>query len=1044
MYFIIVSLLLFIVLAFLSLFILLQNGLYVNEFSVSNLQVKQLYIKWNKKIDLSVKEIYLSPSESTESNKPLDYNQINNLLKSLQYTTNWFESLLIEEVHFQDTVTSFSYKENSKGFLELHSPSQSLRASLRNTGANIEVDIKEFEDRVKEIHLDAKLFLDVNQQQLFGKVNAIINKDANLTLYTQLTTEQIYFKVLSHNDIKDIKYLIQLASLPEEIKFWTQDAIALESLTLESLRGTVEFKKLAEAYKNIYAKAKANKLIYTYNTQLDGIHTEYTDVEFKEGILYLYPRNSSSYNSNLGDSWLKIDFTTPQEILTLQLLFDGQLDEGMLEVLNAYKIKLPFLQHSGSMKTDLILAVNLISVDVDAHGTFTSKKANFDYLGLNIDIEDTRVILNNFEVTIDKMRAHYKDIATADVNVSYNAKDGIGDINFAFKSVTLNNIKLDTEKENLKASYHIAPNQDTITVAGSQWNIDDFKLFLEPMTMPFNLETVTLLIPTTLFSLENVSTGFIEGEVDIQKMEAKLKADILNLSYDGVTFSQSNTPFSITYNKEFNIVSPDDIYFNIAGTEYMLQKPQLRLNNESLTLKNTKLQMGRYVTTKVYAKHNFEKAKTHVSLTDFILKDYKTKNVLYDKNKILLSIEQKENKLEINSKELGAHFTSSEDEWKLYANSLALLATDSTLLKTFHIDKGNFLLYKRKEDKYVKFNAQINYPYKILTLNGVPTNNYDINGTLKGSLVALKINDNTTVRVDDVLKIKTKNAGINIHELIRAIDDIKAEQGFTNSKKSLELSYRGDNSYLYLSPDRKVISEYISLQYMNDILTAQLKHDKGSAGMRLEGKNFHIYGKGFNDSFMEKLFSLSKFKGGKLDFSLDGTTDEYEGIFYIKNSTIMDYKLLNNILAFINTVPSLVTFSLPGYSSNGLLAKEAYASFTAKNGVFKFSDIFLESQELNILGKGVADLKRDSIDINLNLKTDLGSDISKIPLVGYIFFDEESVSTTLKISGQLSNPQVKSQIAEDIVVAPLNIIKRTLTLPYNLLMNKEDNTSSKK
>lgn len=95
---------------------------------------------------------------------------------------------------------------------------------------------------------------------------------------------------------------------------------------------------------------------------------------------------------------------------------------------------------------------------------------------------------------------------------------------------------------------------------------------------------------------------------------------------------------------------------------------------------------------------------------------------------------------------------------------------------------------------------------------------------------------------------------------------------------------------------------------------------------------------------MEKLFSLSKFKGGSMEFYINGLLDEYGGTVNITDTTILDYKILNNILAFVNTVPSLVTFSLPGYNKNGVEAKNTYMNFKFKNDVYKISDIYLKSK----------------------------------------------------------------------------------------------------
>jgi hypothetical protein len=152
---------------------------------------------------------------------------------------------------------------------------------------------------------------------------------------------------------------------------------------------------------------------------------------------------------------------------------------------------------------------------------------------------------------------------------------------------------------------------------------------------------------------------------------------------------------------------------------------------------------------------------------------------------------------------------------------------------------------------------------------------------------------------------------------------------------------------------------------------------------------------------------------------------------------LLDYVVLNNILAFVNTVPALLTFSLPGYDKSGFKIKDAYAKFSFKDEIYTISDIYFDTKELDVLGHGKASIKYNTIDLNINLRTDVGSVVSKIPIIGYLLFNEDSISTTLKVTGKLDNPKVTSMLAEDIAVAPLNILKRTLSLPYHLSVEKK-------
>jgi len=327
--------------------------------------------------------------------------------------------------------------------------------------------------------------------------------------------------------------------------------------------------------------------------------------------------------------------------------------------------------------------------------------------------------------------------------------------------------------------------------------------------------------------------------------------------------------------------------------------------------------------------------------------------------------------------------------------------------------------------------ANIKYPYKLVVKNNIELEDYAIKGKInsKTKKIYLNINDEININIDDDVRVKTKNIGINIDEILNLINN----RNSTSNKSSNKIIFNSKNCYLYIDKNRRIISDTINLQSLNNSVTAQLSYHGAQAGFKLENSEFHLYGDNFDDKFMENLFALSKFKDGTLAFSINGSTTEYGGIFIVKDTTVLDYKILNNILAFVNTIPSLVTFNLPGYSSKGLPVKEAYMNFNAKDGVYNITDISLNSPELDILGRGTANIKMNTINLDLNLKTDLGSDMSKIPAVGYILFGDNSISTSINVTGSLSNPDVHSKLAQEIIVAPLNIIKRTLLFPYKLL-----------
>jgi hypothetical protein len=487
-------------------------------------------------------------------------------------------------------------------------------------------------------------------------------------------------------------------------------------------------------------------------------------------------------------------------------------------------------------------------------------------------------------------------------------------------------------------------------------------------------------------------------------------------------------------------IADDTIHFSVTGSKYKINNFYAALEDEEVSLKHTELEIGKYITTKIYAKYNVNTKKSHVSLSKFILKDPNTDKILYTKKKILIGITINGDAIELDSKEIGANFSAQDTGWRLKINSLSRIVTNSPLLQKFHISKGNFTLYKNKNDRYTRFKSTIIYPFKVLVSNGKPIDKYNFKGKIYKEKVYIKLNNTINIEIKDKIDVAMNNSVVNIMEAIKMLQSIE-----TTSKQSkpLDISLTAKKSYIYVNEIRKILYDSLTLKFNNKELIANLDYKNGQAGFKLQDNKFNLFGKNFNDEFMNALFSLSKFNNGALDFAIEGSLNNYNGVVYINKTNVKEYKMLNNILAFVNTVPSLITFSIPGYSSKGLFIDNTYLKFSAVNNLFYFSDIYLHSKEIDILGKGVANLNTDKMDITLNLKTDLGSSLSKVPVVGYLILDGDTLSTTLSIKGDMTNPKIKSRIAKEVIVAPINIIKRTLSLPYKLIKDAIDKNTSK-
>ena len=1005
----------------------MQNGIYVDDISTPDIKIKQLYIKWNEKIDVSIKDIKITTSKKSDSK--LDVDEINNLFNKASLFHHWIERLTIKNISFNEIEGSFNYDEGNGGFLQATSDKFILESSLKFQSDFLIIKIDTLKDIKRSISTNGNIVIDKGLNIAFD-LKTDVNNEILLQTTAFTNRDKFLYSVKSDKKIKSIKHLVDSIGLPAGIRYWIIDAIDMKYVTLNKLNGWIDYNDIENAYKNLYASATLTKLNYMYDKKLDTIHTATTDIEFKDGELLIYPRKAYSYGQYLGDSWIKIDFTRPQEILTLHLLFDGILNRDMLGILEHYKIKLPFLQQKGKVAVDLKLDINLHTIAIDTEGKFFVKDGNFDYLGLNLDIQDADIILNNYDVRVNNMKAQYGELASSKVDFTYDAKRSIGKINFDVISIKFDDINLSLADKSLKIEYKIFPNRDKIYVQKSNWKLFNHNIEVDKLILPFDLDTLIINVPKTKVKIDDIAIMQAEGRVALENLSANIDADLTKLSYKNIELAQSIAKLKFVYNKNLKINMPEKTSLLVGSKKSNLSNTAFSLENSIISVESS-IEVDKLGHVDTSLKYNLKTEKGATSLSNMDVKNEKFGSMFYREEALDFEISNIDNVLKINSVDIDAYFISTNGIWVTNVGSLDEISKYSKTLQKFKITNGKFNLSRLSKSKYMSYALSTKYPHKVLVIDNLPISELNAYGRvdIESNRVTANINRHIKVEINEKINVLANNVGVDVFELLDALENNET----SDKKNDLEISLTAKDCFLYISETRRVISDEINLQYKSSKLTASLKHKDGTSGFSFYKNNFELYGENFNDRFMEELFSLSKFKGGQLSFSMNGTPKEYQGIFNIDDTVIKSYKVINNVLAFVNTIPSLVTFSLPGYHKHGLKVSNAYMNFTSLNDNLKVSNVYLDSKELKILGNGEANFKENSVNMKLNLKTDLGSAVSKVPVVGHILFDDDTISTSLSIKGKLNDPKVKSLIAKDIIVAPLNIIKRTLLYPFHLL-----------
>ena len=119
----------FIFLILFTSFIILQNGIYIDNISFSNFKAKKLYIKWDEKLSFIVKELDIQKDTNNNTSK-INLKNIGTDIKRIILLDSFVEKVFIEKISFNDVSGSFKYSSTEEGFLDLHSESFSLDSDL--------------------------------------------------------------------------------------------------------------------------------------------------------------------------------------------------------------------------------------------------------------------------------------------------------------------------------------------------------------------------------------------------------------------------------------------------------------------------------------------------------------------------------------------------------------------------------------------------------------------------------------------------------------------------------------------------------------------------------------------------------------------------------------------------------------------------------------------------------------------------------------------------------------------------------------------------
>jgi hypothetical protein len=876
------------------------------------------------------------------------------------------------------------------------------------------------------------------------------NSKTKVTVHVELVNNKVIFDDYTfHSDNLYVDYHDKMVEVSSKQNNINQKDTTLA--TIENLSARLKNKILAYAVD--IKDTKANFVTVVGDTNLQNQTTN--------GELYM---NHLRFEDKGKIDNQKVSFSIEHKPLNVLINGDFGIDIGIdigveknktkrVEFQNftlGYKNKIATLQSNISQESSLFTLNNVTSLDKNiSKGTLFI--ANFQY-------EDKMRLENQ---TVNYTVEHTPLIAkiSGDIELLLKDKENKKD-----KKIQFDNLVARYEKNEAVLDTNIKENQNILTLH----NVT---------SLDKNISKGTLLVNSFQYEdkakLENQTFNYI---VEHTPLIAKITGDIELLLKD-------------KENKKDKKIKFDNL---VARYE----------NNEEKAIIDTNIKENQNRVTL----HNETFLNKDVSKGTLFITDFQYENMVKLKNQTL--------NYEVEHKPLKAHIlgdvTATIQDKKTVLDSLDVLFSNNTVnLKTNYLEgnttlyltnttnldsnlsKGTLLVKAFKFDKYLDLKDEF-LPYSVDFKNGIKAtipkylltftkdkkNNQELFvGKLNNLLEKVNYIKNKKLKEGSLYltsKDDFKSADIIINDLGVDINSTLFTQGDTKNQKDKNSTDVNQTSKdlpkiaLKMFNTKVTVDKYdinatsifantnkqhIDLNYLPQDENSTIKFKKDGDILTLRATDL-------SERFIENFLKKDIFDKGLFSISVDGNKTNLYGGVYVRDTTVKNVRILNNLISFINTTPAIITpiLALPtlfrmgetNFDMTGYPVRDGHVKFDYlyDTKMLTLPSFYTRSKMMDFKGKGYVDIANQKLEVGLDVifLKDYSKFFNHIPLVGYIITgDDGNFVTNVDINGTFEKQDFTTHAISNAAEGVVNMIKRTISVPFMPFMDKakenENNTT---
>ena len=688
-----------------------------------------------------------------------------------------------------------------------------------------------------------------------------------------------------------------------------------------------------------------------------------------------------------------------------------------------------------------ILAPYIKMLDLDVY-EWMFERAKFSAITIN----RAYLVAKNFDAkNIGKVVADNLYANGTLESVDLNFEDALKNITAPSVDVIFEGGKLKFVVENAKYGENYANAESSTSISSALVELSDFDAEQALLSINLNLSQ-SLLDDNILGILEHYEVGIPLRQLS-GKNTGELTLDVL------LPNTEKKLGAQVSASGEINIA---DSAIEVLGAKMHIDSAKVVLNGENISAQSPSVSFSEILKSDFQLDANTNKKTIAINATPRKLRIQSGESEIINLSGVPLKAS-----MDLNG-EFFAHIAPLDITIDTRASattinaSLANLLPYAPILSLLDMKEGNIALKIPQEGAPLTLNANItNLKYPLYHLNNARVSVLNIEGEIsnealnfidKANKIALKI-----ALEDGDIDLKIDEKFINIDEILSSKIPLfrqmldSAESSVNSAKDSAKKSVKSPTNLLLEGNklslglfDYKIPFDEAMLKLTKNGFIANGKNKNGIANIILDSGSIQVEANNFNSDFVNSVFGGDFVSGGTFGVFGIYRGERFVGDISAFDTSVKEMATLQNILTFIDAIPSLVVFKLPGFSASGYEIDEASVRVGIDKDYIALENIDIDGSSVDISGNGVVDLNSKDLNIRLELSTikSLSSILNKIPIIGFLLLGEDGkITTDLTITGTLDAPKTEISLLEDAAKTPLNILKRVFS-PFQVLIDE--------